>query len=268
MTQSLKRHRKNPETRGRGLACPFFKRNLQRHIECLNFKATKISHVKQHLYRKHKPIYCPCCMATFQDEHSRDLHSRERSCQSQPLREPDSITNLQEEQLRRRPHRSSPQRTEEEQWFGVFEIVFPGCPLPSSAYNDLELPEEVPDLQSFISNHGSEILLQALESHPSWRPDDTATFRDTLGSGLANLIPAWSAQRYSATNNDVAADTGGPVQTVGAWEGSTFPPSFAITLRPVDTPQPRAAAHCQRSMGSKHALDESLFSSTDQQSSF
>ncbi|KAI8660966.1 hypothetical protein NCS57_01075600 [Fusarium keratoplasticum] len=81
------------------LACPFCKKDLQQYQACVKLKLTKVRYVKQHLHRKHR----------------------------------DDIEDWVMFRLRLR---SAP-GTEEEQWYRIFDLLFPGhLPRPATPYND------------------------------------------------------------------------------------------------------------------------------------
>lgn len=76
------------------LACPYFKKDPQRHRACCGFGFSKISYLKGHLYRNHAiPIYCPVCQQSFENIQLRDKHTLERNCEPiEDGRPPDGIT--------------------------------------------------------------------------------------------------------------------------------------------------------------------------------
>lgn len=104
--RALPRNEKPATVKVQPLACPFFKKNPRRHWDCVNFKTkdAKISHIKQHIYRKHtRPHICPFCGQEFKDPHLRDKHLRVGCPQPRPFLEPDGITMDQRNALNKRP---------------------------------------------------------------------------------------------------------------------------------------------------------------------
>lgn len=145
-------------------ACPFSKRHPARHQRCNRYKLSRIRDVKQHLKRRHLvPIYCSICGTTFDDEKTRDSHARKQKCPHQPLARIEGVTTLQCTQL---STKVSSKLSEEEQWFAVYAVVFPGHPRPRSPYIDRQVPEELQSFTDYFVNEGPRIILEALRSHP------------------------------------------------------------------------------------------------------
>lgn len=158
--------------------------------------------MKAHLYRKHAiPIYCPVCRESFENVQLRDDHSRERNCEAaQNGIAPDGITSEQRDWLHQRGPRNF---NEEEQWFRIFEFLFPGHPLPRSAYNDTTFSEDLLDFRDYISAPAAQdILLQRVRENSRWTPELEAIFRPDLVHGLDQLY--W---RWAAAGNHVAGHT-------------------------------------------------------------
>lgn len=181
------------------LACPYFKKQSRRHRACCGFGFTKISYVKAHIYRKHAiSIYCPVCQRPFDNVQLRDDHSRERSCEpAENFNAPDGITSEQRDWLHQRGPRDL---TEEKQWFRIFGFLFPGHPLPHSAYNDTAFSEDLLDFRDFISEPSAQdILLQRVRENPTWTPEMEVIFRPDLVHGLDQLYWRWAATAHRET---------------------------------------------------------------------
>jgi hypothetical protein len=114
------------------LACPFWKRDQRKYWSCPGIKIKIISHMKQHLYRQHAPeYYCTRCLTTFATDDLHQIHNEAGSCQFTPGKTLDGITLAQRAQLKRK-HREL--NTEEDRWYKMWEILFPGVPRPASVY--------------------------------------------------------------------------------------------------------------------------------------
>ncbi|KAF1979352.1 hypothetical protein BU23DRAFT_152762 [Bimuria novae-zelandiae CBS 107.79] len=113
------------------LACPFAKHNPLRHRRCFKYKMDQISRLKQHLFRVHQvPIHCVRCSQTFSCEDERDAHLRSiPGCTIQPDKTWIGINETQKTQL---TQRVSSKKSKEENWYSVYEILFPGSPRPES----------------------------------------------------------------------------------------------------------------------------------------
>ncbi|KAK1750092.1 hypothetical protein QBC47DRAFT_394584 [Echria macrotheca] len=150
---------------GYNFACPFLKKDPSKYLSCCAYTLSRIRDVKQHLGRKHSmPIYCPRCIATFSDEIKRDTHVRQSNCTERPLHaRPDGISEAQKTQLARRPPANS---TAWEQWYGVFEILFPGHPTrPDSPYLEMDrvFVEGANSYSRFLEREGPRLLSDYLE---------------------------------------------------------------------------------------------------------
>lgn len=183
----------------KSLACPYLKKDYRRHWDCRGFGFTKVSYMKAHLYRKHAiPIYCPICQQSFENVQLRDSHSRERNCEPiENVEAPDGITSEQRDWLHQRGPRNF---SEEEQWYRIFEFLFPGHPRPPSPYNDSAFSEDLLDFRDFINGPtAQEILLQRVRENPNWTPGLEAIFRPDLVHGLEQLYWRWAGTEHGGT---------------------------------------------------------------------
>lgn len=127
---------KGPSSRSlakpRFLACPFWKLDPKKHWECFLKKITTVSYVKQHLSRRHTPaLYCQTCFAIFDDEALLESHILCRSCERNPLESLDGISTIQSRKLS-----GKSKGTTEEQWYAIWDILFPSESQPLSIYID------------------------------------------------------------------------------------------------------------------------------------
>ncbi|KAI9164160.1 hypothetical protein HJFPF1_05799 [Paramyrothecium foliicola] len=123
------------------LACPFYKRDGHRYYACLTYQLRRPKDVKQHLYRRHcqPEFYCSRCFELFQNASERDEHTRSASCTALPEPHFDGISAAQKKQLAQGSKRSESQ---EDQWYRMWDIIFPGHARPSSVYAG-RYPEEM-----------------------------------------------------------------------------------------------------------------------------
>jgi hypothetical protein len=124
------------------LACPFSKKDLNVYRECTKFGFKRARDVKQHLKRNHTPEVA--------------------------------------EPTRLRLQKPSSCGTRENQWYEVFEILFPGhLPQPSSPYNDFEISQQPPVVAAaldealhipyhYLMTEGAGILLQEIQRDPAF----------------------------------------------------------------------------------------------------
>lgn len=198
-------------------ACPYTKKDPMSYRDCYKYTLSRIRDVKQHLARCHRnPPYCPRCMGTFQTEEERDGHIREFSCPSRQPTRLDGITEAQRQQLAKR---STPNATPEDQWFAVFDILFPGHePRPKSPYVDRELLQDITQYQDFLTSHGPRILSQVLEergiitfNYLANDQLDPAAFQQTVfEEGLGIIFEQYFARRSSGPQDpDVCSSSSG-----------------------------------------------------------
>ncbi|KAF3018422.1 hypothetical protein E8E14_003931 [Neopestalotiopsis sp. 37M] len=189
------------------LACPFWKQNPGKHSKCFGKKLNMISRVKQHLTRCHYPeFYCEKCLSVFPDEESKQMHLRATPslCEwkSGPLQ---GITHLQHRKLSRKPVKGS---TEPQQWFAVWDIVFPNIDRPSSPYIDPDLSQDLYQYHEFCERQGPRVFIEAFQNEGLVEPGDIereALFRRGVTRGLRMLPDQWRIYR-AATSQTSASE--------------------------------------------------------------
>jgi hypothetical protein len=173
----------NEQVHHRLFACPFPKQYPTRYGECWVRILENVSRVKQHLKRDHRlPLYCPRCFEEFIDEDTRDEHTRLAICRQNARRKIEGVTNSQFRLLGKRSQSNS----EKGRWYEVFEILFPGEPLPSSPYLDRSLLIDISTLQEYNLSRGPEIIDQILQSQP---PENLPQNREELGTFIHAIFP-------------------------------------------------------------------------------
>lgn len=145
---------------GRSLACPFQKRDPLKHQKCFGVMLQRIKDVKQHIYRCHSSpeYYCAACYKTFDTANDRDDHSRRRECEK--LDHPSwlQFEGITEEQRKQLGERSSRNLAEEEQWYQIWDLIFPNEGRPRSAYLGDFLRDIVPILRRKWKFQGPKIM--------------------------------------------------------------------------------------------------------------
>ncbi|ATY60002.1 hypothetical protein A9K55_005705 [Cordyceps militaris] len=154
------RHRPKNAGKEFTFACPFYRRWPTRHIECMSRKLTRIQDVKQHIYRRHSkpPFYCPTCAKVFVSPDPRDDHIRQASCRpvtASSKRSSDGISAQVQDSLKNRFARKL---SAVEQWYGIWDLVFPGEAAPPNAYVGSVVTEMLSMLKDFWKNEGQRIL--------------------------------------------------------------------------------------------------------------
>lgn len=197
--------------RFQALACPFFKKDPARHWDCASFKTTKISHVKQHTYRKHtRPHLCPICGTQFKEPRMCDIHLRTGCSRPRPFLDPDGITIDQRNALNKRP---ASKANVGSQWYAMFDIIFPGCDRPSSPYNSpvpAESEATYMKLREFIrSDEAVEAMLMSVSGSLSqdMNPEKRPYLREAVQKGLQDLVEVHKrARSESAIFTDLRDD--------------------------------------------------------------
>lgn len=138
--------------RSRFLACPFWKLDPEKHQKCFLEHLDKISRVKQHLHRRHTPdFYCPRCFTIFQTEQGFHWHMIETKCDRQPDARLDALSIIQSKLLSRHSRRYG---SVEEQWYAMWDIIFPGQPWPLSIYMVADQSEDRAMFREFAYREG------------------------------------------------------------------------------------------------------------------
>ncbi|KAH6977436.1 hypothetical protein BKA56DRAFT_69112 [Ilyonectria sp. MPI-CAGE-AT-0026] len=189
-------------------ACPYWKRNSGKHRGCFSKTLRRIRDVKQHLARKHTPeFYCECCFATFEDEESHRghvTHTTGEVCVHDPSVVLDGITHQQHRRLSRK---SDWKVSEQEQWFSVWDILFPGAQRPGSAYLDSKLCEEISGFREYCFQHGPATLDQALSGGVPEIERRQQLVR-IFQTGLEQLFEGWRSSRdLNATSSRQASSS-------------------------------------------------------------
>ncbi|KAI8951946.1 heterokaryon incompatibility protein-domain-containing protein [Xylaria longipes] len=165
-------------------ACPFMKMNTYKYRSCLRkIKIRTNLDLMGHLNSMHRqPLYCPICTILFQDIWTRNNHIRERSCVKAELVVPPGISIEQGNQLRILLEGPSVKPLKNEDWYKVWDVLFPEVALPESPSIDKEIEITMSALQSFWMDHGSNLISEFLASRDelTWRTPNEER-------GLANL---------------------------------------------------------------------------------
>jgi hypothetical protein len=139
----------------------------------------------------------------------------------------DGVTDEQKKLLARR---IPSQICEEEQWYSVFDILFPGHPRPSSPYIDGQLSEEMHIFRDFMTSQGPRIIRENLEPHVNWLNSESETdldiFQDQiLGQCLQRLFEQWERDSTSRSENTPflsrRASTDNRLEQLGGAQGTT-----------------------------------------------
>lgn len=192
-------------------ACPFYKSSPAYYRGCSVLTLTSISRVKQHILRAHtKPSYCPVCCQTFTSDDARDEHLIERTCQVGEHVPPDGITRSQEKRLKSR--RGTRNMSDRDQWYRIWNIVFPEAPKTKSIYLGDWQSEVIEASRQFMNQEGVAIIVRQLgRDDARWKNDQELKGR--LENALSKVFDEWETCPSSARKLTNGGRSGGPEQT-------------------------------------------------------
>ncbi|PKS10086.1 hypothetical protein jhhlp_003383 [Lomentospora prolificans] len=201
--------RRNVNPGQKVFACPFWKWNRDMYSRCSKFTLKRVKDVKQHLGRCHLrcSILCWRCQQQFVTEQQLVEHLQaEESCTRQPPTDNPGLSAQQFTELRNRRQRGA---TLTDQWFAIWDIVFPGVTRPQSPYLPLTLSDQMDEFGQFYRQHGGPILLEYLRNQGIIL--STRSHEEVTSAQLAHVLDAAQATIY-----DRFTQTQYPVQEVAA----------------------------------------------------
>ncbi|KAK4159488.1 hypothetical protein QBC43DRAFT_327178 [Cladorrhinum sp. PSN259] len=148
------------------IACPYLKKSPERYRCCQKYSFQRVKEVKQHLRRRHmvNGLLCLRCQVPFESHNHLMLHIKQsQACKAQePLH--DLITEYQRGLLQQYPSRG---KSLEQQWYDVWDIIFPGLPRPKDIYVQTDAEETIDSLWNFWHEKKRDILGEVLGPIPS-----------------------------------------------------------------------------------------------------
>lgn len=186
-------------------ACPFQRASPQKYHRCLKYTLNRIKDVKQHIYRQHSqpPFYCARCYETFTSPAARDVHSRRADCDKRQPPQFEGISEQQRNELKKTTPKKKPLH---EQWFEVWEVVFPGIPRPQSAFIGSYVEEMVPLLRDIWNSKKAEIISGVLDSRGRGDGVDSQLLADVMGS----VFDRFEAETTRSSQGNVFEPIGSP----------------------------------------------------------
>jgi tetratricopeptide (TPR) repeat protein len=234
------------------LACPFQKRDPERHPRCgINREAIgfpRITDVKQHIKRKHvrNPNYCSRCKEEFDTAEAKDVHVNDlldgKIACPQSSRE---IEGVPYQNLAGLASRVDGKLTLKQQWFSIWDFVFPGIPRPLSCTMDLggDISSQVLGYQVFVENQGPKVVLQVLkqnklltgtsnEAHSTSVTEENDSYiRQVLREALQALLTQWRTQRSELSSLSTPPVSGNCVSeelSIGLMDSDVDPKDFGF----------------------------------------
>lgn len=190
------------QTPSLGLACPFLIRDPKEHGDCVSRRLTRIRDVKQHLYRRHTPLfYCERCFFIFDDEYSHQEHVTNADCTRDPSTHLMGVSHHQRKQL---TLKSNPALSEADQWFAIWDILFPGVVKPDSAFADSSLSLDMMLFREYAQVHGEAILRSQFLSSEALRSSTSEAEREPIlgeiiRQGMNDLYDNWRSIKDKGT---------------------------------------------------------------------
>jgi hypothetical protein len=129
---------------------------------CLNYKLSKISYVKQHLWRCHAnpQYYCPVCCGDFNHRQEWDQHVITRGCESRPS----TFQYMTEAQKKEIQGTTGRKMTQEQKWYEIWTILFgASARMPDSPYIEEHIfVEAISSVRTFCRDSGSHLITEGL----------------------------------------------------------------------------------------------------------
>ncbi|PNP74558.1 hypothetical protein FNYG_12181 [Fusarium nygamai] len=201
------------------LACPFYKHNPIQYRRCHSHVLKRNSYVKQHLFRCHmQPIHCDICLSVWPTVEDLREHRRAQVCERREYIAPDGITPEQERKLRSRL--GGPNKSESDQWFDIYSIIFPNSERPKSAYLNGELSEDAESLREFMEGRGTDLIMEQLVMSGLVMNEDNNSSHEmerklqrSVQNALRTMFEGWQSRRGGAVEDDGGRETKRPKPT-------------------------------------------------------
>ncbi|ETS77918.1 hypothetical protein PFICI_09980 [Pestalotiopsis fici W106-1] len=182
-------------------ACPFWKQNPGKHHNCFGKSLDDICRIKQHLARSHTPkFYCGKCLEVFPDTTNQLTHLRYAECSFQDNRF-EFITSEKQSELSRK-RRSGLNKSQ--QWFVVWDILFPGLCRPSSPYLDLGISPDFNHFLEFYESRGTTVAIEILRDRgilASGGGENDEEVQRTLNHVIHAILREWRFDWDSLSQN-------------------------------------------------------------------
>ncbi|KAH8883796.1 hypothetical protein GQ53DRAFT_830256 [Thozetella sp. PMI_491] len=219
----------NGEARQKSFACPYLKGDpIKYGHRCAKYQLSRIRDVKQHLTRRHTPErYCQRCLETdFPDDDSLKSHVDSGACLR---RSPSLLDGISYQKHRRLSKKSTSSIGEEEQWYTIWDILYPGHSKPESPYMDMALSAEIRLFREYSLNSGPTLLREKIESDMGWMSSELTEeqrrmhLERVISQGINHLFDQWHAT-LSAGSSSLTNQT----------SGTQAPQASASVLYPLD----------------------------------
>lgn len=149
----------------RAFACPFYRMDPMRHMDCVNLKLSRIRDVKQHINRRHTqgPHYCPECWSTFSTVDPWEKHIKARSCEAAVSGDRTSILGVSEDMQKDLGKRVDKKLSSSEQWYTILKVLFKDTTKKPNPYVGTVVEETVGMMRDHWEQDGADIIHDVLE---------------------------------------------------------------------------------------------------------
>ncbi|KAF7556597.1 hypothetical protein G7Z17_g1345 [Cylindrodendrum hubeiense] len=165
------------------LACPFYIRDPNTHRKCRSIKFRTTTDIRRHLLSAsahRQPRHCPICKCVFEDRDDAVLctqlnqHIRQSLCTEETI----VVPGVTEEQRQRLDYGENFQGSLRENWFHLWDILFPDDPRPISPFLAIETQVFDDDFDYFGSSGDEE---------DNGENNDNASIIDTISPDMAGF---------------------------------------------------------------------------------
>ncbi|XEV04452.1 hypothetical protein FSHL1_009739 [Fusarium sambucinum] len=192
--------------KGETFACPYYRKDPERHLECINLRMARISDVKQHLKRKHTARYnCLRCSEGFSSQKVYDHHIRQENCCQDSAANIDCVSPAAQDAIKVRFERSL---SSKEQWYKIWEVLFGKQNPTMDPYLDNIFKEVTGIIRSVWKKEGDQIISSSI------RGRELPSCNDQLHSLLLEFLnkvetrfeqkPSETNSRESTLNSDIS----------------------------------------------------------------
>jgi hypothetical protein len=197
------------------LCVSIYKLDSQKHQRCLRYQLRRIKDLKQHITRQHSsPSFsCARCYDVFENATLRDMHSRRAACAMRASVSFDGISTDQHRHLSRQY--LSRGKSIPDQWYDIWDILFPGKPRPDSVRVENLVQEAAQLLQTIWRSKATEIISEVAGTRGDdncWRTEGLVQVTESLLSPLVAIscpnTDVGISRKYTTTPTMSTASTG------------------------------------------------------------
>ncbi|KAH7117482.1 hypothetical protein EDB81DRAFT_701814 [Dactylonectria macrodidyma] len=138
-------------------ACPFYRMDPVRHVDCISRKLHRIHDVKQHLHRRHSLEFsCTKCWEWFSSSRQREKHLRSGPCESRHA--PNNIEYMSskaQDLLTRRVDRTLEGN---EQWYMIWGMLFEDEDKTRNPYLGSLVEEAIGITRNYLKEEGNLVM--------------------------------------------------------------------------------------------------------------